>query len=440
MNRRTFQKLLAGAAAGLVLPEGLHSALVTRQDVRVDGARLNDGIARLSEFGRNELGGVTRPAYTDADRAARAWTIERMRAAGLETHIDAAGNIIGRRAGRDPSLKPLGTGSHIDSVPEGGRYDGIVGSIGAIEVAQALQDAGITLAHPLEIIIFQNEENGKVGSKALRGEDPANYLDFVTNSGLTVREGIASIGGDPTALESVARPPDSFAAFVELHIEQGAVLEAGEIDIGVVEGIVGIRRWNVAIDGFANHAGTTPMDQRQDALLAAARLVDAVNAAVRARPGRQVGTVGTLTAEPGAANVIAGRAALTIELRDLSMDTIDAVSADIEARARAIAEATGTTIAFEPIYRTQPASCDARIRELIDAQARSLGFSTLSLPSGAGHDAQEMAYLGPIGMIFVPSRGGISHSADEFSSPGDITNGADVLLHTLLRLDTELRA
>lgn len=430
---------MLGAAAGMALGRDPLAAAMSRQPPRVNGTRLNDALMRLSEFGRNELGGVTRPSYTEADRSARAWAIERMRAAGLETHIDAAGNIIGRRAGRDAALRPLGTGSHIDSVPEGGRYDGTVGSMAAIEVAHTLQDAGIALEHPLEVILFQNEENGKVGSKALRGDDPATYLDFVTNSGLTVREGIAAIGGDPDALASVARPAGSIAAFVELHIEQGAVLEAADIDIGVVEGIVGIRRWNVSIDGFANHAGTTPMDQRQDALLAAAHLIQAVNEVVRARPGRHVGTVGSIRAEPGAANVIAGRAELTIEVRDLSMATIDAIFADIEARARAIADETGTTITFEPIYRTQPATCDPEIRAVIDAQAKSLGLSTLSMPSGAGHDAQEMAWMGPIGMIFVPSRGGISHSADEFSSPAHITQGADVLLHTLLRLDTELR-
>lgn len=439
MDRRTFQRALVGAAIGMWggarRVSGWEAAGLSRWQLRVDGARLNRWLDELSEFGRNEFGGVTRPAYTDADLEARAYVRRLMEAAGLDVSVDAAGNIVGRRAGTETGLLPIATGSHVDSVPEGGRYDGNVGSMAAIEVATVLHETGTRLRHPLEILIFQNEENGKVGSKALAGADPASYLDFVTNSGLTVREGIDRIGGRSSAVREAARPAGSLAAFVELHIEQGAVLESEGIEIGVVEGIVGIRRWNVEVTGFANHAGTTPMDRRQDALLAAARLADAVNAAVRARPGRQVGTVGTLRAEPGAANVIAGRAFLTIELRDLSMRTIDEVFADIEQRAAAIARDTETEIRFDPIYRTEPAACDEAIRAVIGDVSGELGFSNLSLPSGAGHDAQEMALLGPMGMIFVPSRGGISHSAEEYSSPEAITNGANVLLHTLLRLD-----
>ncbi len=438
MDRRTFHRALLGALASAAATPTQARSTPTTQLPRVDGRRLNGWLETLSEFGRNELGGVTRPAYSDDDLAARTFVIEQMRRAGLATEIDAAGNIIGRRPGSDAALPPLGTGSHIDSVPEGGRYDGCVGSIAAIEVARTLNDARVRLRHPLEVIIFQNEENGKVGSKALRGEDPSNYLDFVTNSGYTVREGIRRIGGDPERVTGVKRAPGSLAAFVELHIEQGGTLEAESAQIGVVQGIVGIRRWNVVVEGFANHAGTTPMDRRRDALLAAARLVDAVNAAVRARPGRQVGTVGMLRAQPGAANVIAGRAELTIELRDLSMSVIDEIFADIEQRARRIGESSGTTFAFEPVYRTEPASCDPSLQGVIEAEAKAQGLVTLSLPSGAGHDAQEMAGIAPIGMIFVPSRGGISHSAEEYTAPEQIEAGANVLLHTLVRLDRTL--
>jgi beta-ureidopropionase / N-carbamoyl-L-amino-acid hydrolase len=448
MDRRAFNRTLAGALAGAAaataraLPldatgplRGPAWLLDGTQPLRIDGSRLNGWLATLSGYGRNDLGGVTRPSYTEADLAARAWVRELMEAGGLDVSIDTAGNIVGRRDGSESELLPLSTGSHIDSVPEGGRYDGNVGALAAIEVATTLHQTGTRLRHPLEVLIFQNEENGKVGSKALAGADPATYLDFVTNSGLTVREGIERIGGNAARVRDAARAPGSLAAFVELHIEQGGALEAANIPIGVVEGIVGIRRWNVEVTGFANHAGTTPMDRRQDALLGAARLVEVVNRVVRSREGRQVGTVGTLRAEPGAANVIAGRAFLTIELRDLSMTTIDAVFAEIQASARTISSETDTQIAFDPVYRTEPAACDDAIRSVIGATAEELGLATMSLPSGAGHDAQEMALIGPMGMIFVPSRSGISHSAEEFTAPDDIERGANVLLHTLLRLD-----
>jgi beta-ureidopropionase / N-carbamoyl-L-amino-acid hydrolase len=433
MQRRTFARHLLSAAAMLAAAPavaGTHGSAP-----RVNGQRLNGQITEMARFGRNDRGGITRVAYSDADLAARAWVRRLMHDAGLDVRIDTAGNIIGRLAGREAALPPLMTGSHIDSVPEGGNYDGPVGSLGAIEVARTLVESRTRLRHPLEVVIFQNEENGKVGSKALRGEDPDRYMDFVTHSGLTVREGIRRIDGDPGRVLEARRAPGSIAAFVELHIEQGAVLEAAARDIGVVEGIVGIRRWDVVVEGFANHAGTTPMDDRRDALLAAARFIDAVHGTARGRAGRHVATVGSVRAEPGAANVIAGRATLSLEIRDLEMRVIDELLAALREASASIAEATGTRFEFRPTYRTEPAVAAAAIRATIDAAARGLGLSALSLPSGAGHDAQEVAELAPMGMIFIPSRGGISHSADEYSAPAAITAGTDVLLATLLALD-----
>jgi N-carbamoyl-L-amino-acid hydrolase len=361
--------------------------------------------------------------------------MELMRAAGLDVSIDPAGNIVGRRAGRERALPPLMTGSHIDSVPEGGAYDGCVGSMAAVEVAHALADGGVDLRHPLEVVIFQNEENGKVGSRAMEGEDPASYLELMTHSGKTVREGIRFIGGDPDRVAEARRAPGSIAAFVELHIEQGDVLEIAGVPIGVVEGIVGIKRWLVDVEGFANHAGTTPMDRRQDALLAAARFVDAVHRIARAEPGRHVATVGRLDARPGAPNVIAGRAQLTLEMRDLDLARVDAIFGMMRAAAERIGAETGTRFAYREIYLTHPARADDGVRAVIAAAAAALGLRTMSLPSGAGHDAQEIARLAPMGMIFVPSIRGISHSAEESSRPADIEAGANVLLHTLLALD-----
>ena len=414
---------------------GTRAAGADHPPLRVNGERLNRRLGELAQFGRNADGGIDRVAYSDADVAARQWVMERMREAGLDVRIDTAANIVGRRGGREAQLPPIMTGSHIDSVPGGGNYDGQVGSLAALECAQSLAEQDMALRHPLEVIIFQNEENGKVGSKAIRGQDPATYLDLGTHSGRTIREGIRFIGGDPDRLAEAMRRPGDVAAFLELHIEQGAVLETRDIPIGIVEGIVGIKRWQVTVTGFANHAGTTPMDQRQDALLAAARFIDAANRIVRETQGRQVATVGTLAAEPGAPNVIAGSATLTLEMRDLDLTMVDRLFATMQDAAGDIGRATGTQFDFREIYRTLPARTDNGMREIIAAAARELGLGTMSLPSGAGHDAQEMAQLAPMGMIFVPSARGISHSPREFSAPADIVNGANVLLNALVRVD-----
>ncbi|MBE0594114.1 MAG: Zn-dependent hydrolase [Gemmatimonadales bacterium] len=430
MHRREFNQLLFGAAAGASL------GLRPRQSaLRVDGARLNAHLHSLAEFGSNPQGGVSRVAYSDADREGREFVMGLMRAARLDVSVDTAGNVVGRRAGSDGGLRPLCTGSHIDSVPEGGNYDGDVGTLAAIEVAQAMAESGTVTRHPLEVIVFQNEEGGTIGSGAITRGLTERQLDLVSHSGRTLREGIAFIGGDPDRLAAARREPGSVAAYLELHVEQGGVLDAGGLDIGVVEGIVGIRDWDVTVEGTPNHAGTTPMDQRHDALLAAAHFVRAVNQVVTSVPGRQVGTVGRMRALPGAYNVIPGVVQTSLELRDLDSAKIQMLYDRVRTEAERIAEASGTRFTFTETNSVEPALCDTRIHDAIDSAARNLDLRTLSMPSGAGHDAQEMAHLGPIGMLFIPSVGGVSHSPREFSRPEDITNGAEVLLHALIELD-----
>src|SRR5207237_2626715 len=240
--------------------------------------------------------GGTRLAYRGADREARTWIMRVMKEARLEPVIDVGGNIVARRAGSDAALKPIVFGSHIDSVPEGGNYDGDVGSMAAIEVAQTLAENGIVTRHPIEVTIWENEEGGLYGSRAVSGQLTAAELNSVSTSGKTVEQGIAFLGGDPTKLDQVKRRKGDIAGYFELHIEQGGILDANKIDIGVVEGIVGIKQWEVTVTGFQNHAGTTPMDQRHDALLAASNFVEMVNRVVRSIPGRQVGTVGRIQA------------------------------------------------------------------------------------------------------------------------------------------------
>ena len=403
---------------------------------RADAARLERRIQELGRFGANPEGGVSRVAFSDADIAGRAYIRSLMVDAGLEVRVDTAGNLIGRRPGSEPGLPVIMTGSHIDSVPQGGNYDGDVGVLGALEVVGLLEAQGIRTRHPLEVVVFTDEEGGTVGSQAMAGRLEPAALDMKSHSGLTIRDGIRAVGGDPDRLGEARRAPKSIAAFVELHIEQGAVLDEAGIDIGVVEGIVGIRWWDVTVEGFANHAGTTPMDRRHDALVTAAELVLAVNRIASTTPGTQVATVGRIGAEPGAPNVIPGRVDMSLEIRDLATARMETVFRDIEAEATRIAKARGTRIRFDEVdLSLVPAPTDERLLRHVEDAAAALGLSYRRMPSGAGHDAQDIAHLAPIAMIFVPSEGGISHAPREHTAPGDIANGADVLLRTLLAID-----
>jgi N-carbamoyl-L-amino-acid hydrolase len=386
-------------------------------------------------FGRTPEGGISRVAFSQADRGARELAMSWMREAGLVVRLDAAANVIGRREGRDRGLPPLLFGSHVDSVPDGGNYDGQVGSVGAIEVVQCLQERGIETLHPLEVVLFTNEENGKTGSRAMAGELSEKELTLPSHTDKSIAEGISFLGGDPARIGEARRGRGEVFAFLELHIEQGAILHRRGIDIGVVEGIVGIQRWNVRVDGFANHAGTTPMDERRDALLTASRIIDAVNRIAVETEGRQVATVGKVAAHPGAANVIPGRVEMTLEVRDLDLGKIDALMREIEGEARRIAAGNGAEVAFEKYYESRGAPADERLREVIRSSAETLGLSTLSLPSGAGHDAQSLALIAPMGMIFVPSVDGISHSPKELTLPEDVEAGANVLLRSVLATD-----
>ncbi len=414
------------------------SAKLQKVQWRVNGVRLNQNLQKLGTIGANASGGVSRVAFSEADWAGRTYVMNLMQAAGLEIQIDQAGNIIGRRKGQMSGLAPLMLGSHIDTVPEGGRYDGSVGVLAAIEVAQILHEYEYTTRHPLEIVVFVNEEGGKTGSRVMAGKIMEKEFDLVTKSGKTIRDGIRFIGGHPDRLEESRRQVGRIAAFLELHVEQGAVLDSKGISIGAVEGIVGIKRWNVTIEGIPNHAGTTPMDQRHDALLAAAKLIETVNRVVTEMPGSQVGTVGQIQAFPGAPNVIPGKVSLSLEIRDLDMDKIDRLYDKIAIAAQNIIQEFGVTIQYDHFYTSRSALTDSHFRKIISETADLLGLSAKHMPSGAGHDAQSIALVAPIGMIFIPSVDGISHSPKEFSHPQDITNGANVLLQTTLKLDAVL--
>jgi beta-ureidopropionase / N-carbamoyl-L-amino-acid hydrolase len=419
-------------AAAMLLAAGDAAAA----EPAANAARLQQRIAALAKFGANPEGGVSRVAFSAADIAGREYIRKLMQEAGLVVRVDPAGNIIGRREGTGRGLPAIMTGSHIDSVPGGGNYDGDVGVLGAIEVAQVLREQRIALRHPLEVVSFTDEEGGLIGSLAMTGRLQPAALDTVSHSGKTIREGIRAVGGDPDRLAEARRGRGDLKAFIELHIEQGAVLDESHIDIGVVEGIVGIRWWDVTVDGVANHAGTTPMDRRRDALLAAAELALAVNRVATSLPGRHVATVGRIRAEPGAPNVIPGRVVMSLEIRDLAAEKMQQVYDAVRAEADRIAKARQTPISFRELQvASEPAPTDERMRRVIAKAATSLGLTHKLMPSGAGHDAQDMTHIAPTGMIFVPSVGGVSHSPKEYTSPEDMANGANVLLRTVLAID-----
>jgi N-carbamoyl-L-amino-acid hydrolase len=405
-------------------------------DLRVNRDRIEARIMALAEFGKNPDGGVSRVAYSDADIAGRDYLVGLMVDAGLQVRTDTAGNIIGSRAGTSTDMRPILFGSHADSVPGGGNYDGDVGTIAAIEVAQVLHEANIATRHPIEVVIFANEEGALVGSKYFVGQLNADDFSRLSHSGYEIGEGIERIGGDPANIQSAVRGSGDYAAFVELHIEQGSVLYDEGIDIGVVEGIVGAGSWEVVVEGVANHAGTTPMHKRRDALVSAAELIVAINHILQSGDGDQVGTVGSINAEPGASNVVPGRVVMSLEIRDLDEPRIEIFFKKIEAAAAQISKKNKTNIVFNGsplIINAVPT--DMKIRDIIFNATRQLNLSSKLMPSGAGHDAQSIASIAPMGMIFVPSVDGISHSPGEFTSAKDMANGADTLLHTILAID-----
>ena len=441
MNRRTFSRQLATALGAVTLARyapRLHAMpppTSRRAAPRINGERLNLHLRELSEFGKNPQGGVSRVGYTDADKLGREFATRRMREAGLEVRVDTAGNIIGRFAGSDPRLKPIMFGSHIDSVPEGGNYDGTLGSLSAIESIQTLREQKLVTRHPLEVVIFQFEEGGLVGSRGMIGTLAERDLALVNWSGKTIKDGIAFIGGSVERLPEAKRASGDVAVYLELHIEQGGTLEQRGLQVGIVQGIVGVYRWEVTVEGFANHAGTTAMPDRKDALLAAARFIDTVNRVVRSVPGRQVGTVGKIQVSPNTPNVIPGKVVVSLELRDLDGNKVRTLHETIRRESEGIAQATGTTFRFDAISANEPALTDARVRRAVGETAQELSLTSVELPSGAGHDAQSIARIAPMGMIFVPSVGGISHSPKEYTHPADCVHGGNMLLNTILRLD-----
>ncbi|AEC21737.1 allantoate amidohydrolase [Pusillimonas sp. T7-7] len=411
--------------------------------VAINADRLWRNIESLSSYTDPALP-WTRRAFTPLHQQGREWLKEQMELAGLAVQVDAAGNLIGRRKGRNPDALPLVTGSHTDTVMAGGRFDGILGVLAGIEVAHSLQEHALELDHPLEVIDFMSEEPSDygiscVGSRAMAGLLDASMLAARDHTGETLAEGLARIGAQASAIPGVQRDRNSTAAYLELHIEQGPVLEQKGLPIGVVTHIVGGRRMALTILGAAGHSGTTPMALRSDALVAASLVVaEAHRQATRLNgPDRYVvATVGRLLVEPNMANAIPGKVDLVLEVRSDSEAVLDSFPEDLLSMLDADIAALKVQVSMKELTRSHVTHCDPALMGAIESAASELGYSTMQLPSGAGHDGVYCSATGPIGMIFVPCLGGRSHCPEEWASPEAVGAGAQVLLHALLELDT----
>ncbi len=388
----------------------------------------------------------TRRAFSDLFLQARAWLTRQFEAAGLTVHLDAAGNLVGRREGRNPGAKPIVTGSHCDTVMSGGRFDGIIGVLAGIEVAHALHEQGITLEHPFEVIDFLSEEPSDygiscVGSRALAGLLDEAMLNERDQAGETLAAGIARIGGKPGVLSMPLRPAGSTAAFVELHIEQGPVLETNNLPIGIVTNIVGIRRFKVVVDGQPDHAGTTPMDIRRDALVGAARIIEAVNSHARDMldgPDYVVATIGHLVLTPNASNAVPGHIEMMLEVRSDSPAVLRTFVEDVMSGVRDQVVSLGLQLACTQVSDSLPTDCTSFMVDLIEQAATTLGYASMRMPSGAGHDAVYLAKTGPMGMIFIPCLSGRSHCPEEWIEPQQLLDGTRVLYETVMALDRSL--
>jgi len=404
----------------------------------VDGGRLWKRLSELAEIGRQEEGGVARLSFTEEERAAKDLVASYMEEAGLAVREDAAGNLFGRREGRDPEAPAVLVGSHVDSVLNGGDFDGPLGVLGGIEVLQTMDEEGVEMGRPVEVVAFTDEEGarfslGMIGSRALTGTLLQEDLRHEDRNGVSIEQAMRNAGLDPGKVGEAARPADSLAAYLELHIEQGKVLEGEDLPVGVVTGIAGPVWLRLSFAGEAGHAGTTPMGARRDALAAAAEVVGVIEEEA-SDTGSTVGTVGQIEAGPGGINIIPGRVDLSLDLRDIDEAVRDRAEGRIRGRAGEVCNRRGIDLSFEELQRLPPAPCSEEIRGAISAACEKEGIRPHPLPSGAGHDGMHVAELCPMGMIFVRSKDGVSHNPKEWSSREDCEAGCKVLYLTVLDL------
>lgn len=404
--------------------------------MNVSSSRIKRFLDELAHFNATPGQGITRMSYSPQAHAARAWLRQQMEQVGLQVREDAIGNVIGTLPGARPSLPSVMIGSHFDTVPHGGAFDGAAGVIMALEVATLFHEQGLHPHYPLEVVALVEEEGASFGrgllaSSAMAGHISAQTLESLhDSSGISAAQQMSAAGYAPEDVSSVVRAPESLKAFIELHIEQGPVLEQTNTDIGIVDVIVGMTQLNVTLTGKAGHAGTTPMDQRQDALLAASHIISQVAEFAREAGDATVATVGRLNVYPNGSNVIPHQVVFSVDIRSRDEQKLRQV---IERAREAIdqQESSGMTAAVEQTLYVSPTPMAPEIVRTLEQQCDRLGFSRKTMVSGAGHDAMIFAGLTPTGLLFVPSRDGLSHHPDEWTDAEQIAKGVEVIFHAV---------
>lgn len=410
---------------------------------RVNKARLKQDIHTLAKMTDKAYPGYTRMPFTKEYKASRTWLRSEMESCGLEVSNDAASNLIGKRAGKKAHLPPIMIGSHTDSVIGGGRFDGIIGVLAGIEIVRQLNEANIELEHSLHIVDFTAEEASDfgistIGSRGMVGNLTEELLSQKNANGLTLRNGIELFGGRPNDLEKESLERGSLTLYLELHIEQGPVLEQSANELGAVTGIVGIYRHRIVVKGQPNHAGTTPMNMRFDALTTASELILSIESIANQTYGDPVvGTVGRIDCQPNGSNVIPGEVTFDFELRSININALDHMVTQIREAVNRVTEKRNIDILMEKISISEPVKIEQKVLDVIKTSCESIG-KTIELPSGAGHDGNQLAQVAPVGMIFVPSKDGKSHCPEEWTDYGEVAKGVQALGSALIHFDKNL--
>jgi N-carbamoyl-L-amino-acid hydrolase len=414
-----------------------------KTELTLDTDMIKADILTLSKMVNEQVEGYTRRPFTKWYAQSRAWLEEEMKKCGLEVHIDAASNLIGKLEGTNKNLPPLMIGSHTDTVTGGGRFDGIIGVLAGIQIARKLKANNIKLNHTLLIVDFTAEEPSEFGISTIGSRGMVNNLSHEMlqrkdPEGLILSEGIKLAGGRPEHISKEALKEGDVSLYLELHIEQGPVLEQTDNELGVVTGIVGIQRYRIEVVGQPNHAGTTPMNMRYDALTAASSLILSIEAIANKTYDEQVvGTVGRLFNEPNGSNVVPGKVIFDVELRSLSIETVEEMVQQIKDEISNVANSRKVKITMDKLSQSDPIIVESKIVKGIEESCKNVG-NTIHLPSGAGHDANQIARIAPIGMIFVPSKDGKSHCPEEFTEYDHVAKGVKALENTLLYFDSKL--
>lgn len=402
--------------------------------------RIQRDIEALAKFNATPDNGLTRLSLTEPEQAARRYLKNELQALSLKVYEDAAGTIIGRLEGEDPSLPCIMIGSHFDSVKNGGHFDGPAGIVMGLEIIRTIVDEGIKLKYPLEFVGMIEEEGGRFGSGVFgsramaRGIEYETLINMIDSEGVSMAEAFQAYGYNPKDILNAKRKPEEIKAFLELHIEQGPILEKEKLDVGIVEFVVGISECRIKLLGRPDHAGTTPMNMRQDPLIAASKLVQAVEGFANNLSDGTVATVGSLITKPGAFNIVASEVELTVDIRSKYQASIDSIKDSIEKMLKCFLENQGMTYEIHPLLDIKPVEMAKDIQKIMNTCARDNGISAKTMISGAGHDAMIMAEVTDVGLLFVPSRGGRSHSKEEWTDYDQLQKGIELLYHTVLEI------